>query len=270
MPVFDSPVAERDHRRGALAVACRALAAAGHQEGVAGHVTVRDAVDPELFWINPLLVPLSRMTASDLVLVNGRTGQLVAGTGRSPQWREGAWVDGPGRAMSAAVWEHGEIYSASPQINAIIHTHSPVVRVFASTRRLIEPVSVESTTFHGDQVLYEEFGGLAFSEEEGRAEGRRMARALGGHHLLIEPNHGFLTTGPDVGSATWRMLCGARVAEEQIALLTLRAAGEVAASPMNEAVAAATHVQVGSDYACWLNWMPTYLAVVESAPEVLL
>ena len=38
----------------ALAAALRIFGRFGFDEGVAGHITVRDPLDPETFWVNPM------------------------------------------------------------------------------------------------------------------------------------------------------------------------------------------------------------------------
>ena len=45
---------ERRHRKEHLAAAFRLFARYGFDEGVAGHITVRDPAEPDHFWVNPL------------------------------------------------------------------------------------------------------------------------------------------------------------------------------------------------------------------------
>ncbi|KAH7480702.1 hypothetical protein FOMA001_g9006 [Fusarium oxysporum f. sp. matthiolae] len=52
-PTFDDPYEERKYVKHRLALGFRVLANFGLAEGVAGHVTVRDPVDPNSFWVNP-------------------------------------------------------------------------------------------------------------------------------------------------------------------------------------------------------------------------
>jgi len=44
---------ERALRKHRLAAALRVFARLGFDIGVAGHITVRDPGDPDLFWVNP-------------------------------------------------------------------------------------------------------------------------------------------------------------------------------------------------------------------------
>lgn len=57
-PVFDDVHEERRFLKHRLALAYRVFAQFGFAEGVAGHITMRDPVDPNSFWVNPFGQPL--------------------------------------------------------------------------------------------------------------------------------------------------------------------------------------------------------------------
>ena len=50
----------------------------GYDEGVAGHITLRDPEFSDHFWVNPLGVHFSQIKVSDLLLVN-HDGEVVQG-----------------------------------------------------------------------------------------------------------------------------------------------------------------------------------------------
>jgi hypothetical protein len=52
-PSFQDKHEERKYLKHRLAIAFRIFAQFGFCEGVAGHITLRDPVDPESFWVNP-------------------------------------------------------------------------------------------------------------------------------------------------------------------------------------------------------------------------
>lgn len=52
-PKFGDKLEERKFLKHRLALAYRVFAKFGFSEGVAGHITVRDPVDPTSFWVNP-------------------------------------------------------------------------------------------------------------------------------------------------------------------------------------------------------------------------
>jgi len=49
-----TPEEEQLFRKQRLAAALRIFGRFGFDEGVAGHITVRDPLDPETFWVNPM------------------------------------------------------------------------------------------------------------------------------------------------------------------------------------------------------------------------
>jgi hypothetical protein len=53
MPTFTDPYKKRQWQLEHMAGAFRVFARKGFTEGTAGHISVRDPVDPNTFWINP-------------------------------------------------------------------------------------------------------------------------------------------------------------------------------------------------------------------------
>ena len=52
-PAFEDKYEERKYLKHRLALAFRIFAKFGFCEGIAGHITLRDPVDPQCFWVNP-------------------------------------------------------------------------------------------------------------------------------------------------------------------------------------------------------------------------
>jgi hypothetical protein len=78
IPGFEDPYEKRKWVLERMAGAFRVIARKGFLEGTAGHISVRDPVEPETFWINPLAVHFALMRVCDLVRVNGK-GEIVGG-----------------------------------------------------------------------------------------------------------------------------------------------------------------------------------------------
>lgn len=57
-PKFTDKYAERKFLKHRLALAYRIFAQSGFSDGVAGHITMRDPVDPTSFWVNPFGINL--------------------------------------------------------------------------------------------------------------------------------------------------------------------------------------------------------------------
>ena len=71
---------QRLFRKQRLAAALRIFGKFGFDEGVAGHITVRDPEHSNHFWVNPMGKSFKRMKVSDLICVN-HEGQVVEGNG---------------------------------------------------------------------------------------------------------------------------------------------------------------------------------------------
>jgi hypothetical protein len=105
-PVFLNKFDEREHLKGRLALAFRLFAKFGFEEGVAGHITLRDPVQPDHFWVNPLGRAFKQMRRSDLILVNGE-GKVVEG--------------GPNRLLNRAAYMiHHAVHVARPDVNCAV------------------------------------------------------------------------------------------------------------------------------------------------------
>src|SRR6266699_4420754 len=77
-PTFATLAEERRHRKERLAASFRLFARFGFDEGVAGHITVRDPEHADWFWVNPFGMHFSQIRASDLILVND-LGEVIQG-----------------------------------------------------------------------------------------------------------------------------------------------------------------------------------------------
>lgn len=64
-PKFDSLEEERLYRKQHLAAAYRVFANCGYDEGVAGHISVRDPILTDHFWLNPLRRVFTYYRATD-------------------------------------------------------------------------------------------------------------------------------------------------------------------------------------------------------------
>ena len=75
-----SPEEEQRFRKQRLAAALRIFGKFGFDEGVAGHITVRDPLDPETFWVNAMGRSFKQMRVSDLLRVSHK-GEILEGAG---------------------------------------------------------------------------------------------------------------------------------------------------------------------------------------------
>src|SRR5213592_1726659 len=101
-PQFDNVEAERKHRKQRLAAAFRLFAHFGYDEGLAGHITVRDPEHTDRFWVNPLGVHFAHITPAELVLVS----------------HEGKVIEGNQPVNAAAFAIHSAIHRSRPDVIA--------------------------------------------------------------------------------------------------------------------------------------------------------
>jgi ribulose-5-phosphate 4-epimerase/fuculose-1-phosphate aldolase len=114
-PRFTDKYEERAYLKGRLALAFRIFGKLGYDEGVAGHITLRDPVDPTTFWVNPFGVAFSLIKSSDLILVD-HAGKVIDG--------------GPCRLLNTAAYMiHAAVHAARPDVVCAAHSHDIVSRV---------------------------------------------------------------------------------------------------------------------------------------------
>ncbi|KAJ0117904.1 hypothetical protein J7T55_014354 [Diaporthe amygdali] len=77
-PEFENKLEERAYLKHRLTLAFRIFANYGFSEGLAGHITVRDPVEPDSFWVNPFGLHFSLIRDEDLIRVD-HSGKVVDG-----------------------------------------------------------------------------------------------------------------------------------------------------------------------------------------------
>ena len=133
-PQFTDKFEEREHLKGRLAAAFRIFGKYGYDEGVAGHITLRDPVDPTTFWVNPFGVAFSLIKRSDLIQVD-HDGKVIGG--------------GPVRLLNAAAFMiHGAIHKARPDVVCAAHSHTIYGRSFCSLGRPLDIITQDACSFH--------------------------------------------------------------------------------------------------------------------------
>ena len=76
-----TPEEIRRHQLERLAAGFRMFSHFGYDEGIAGHITLRDPEYPHYFWVNPFGMHFGQICISDLILVD-RDGNIVQGEGK--------------------------------------------------------------------------------------------------------------------------------------------------------------------------------------------
>ena len=99
----------RRHQLERLAAGFRMFSHFGYDEGIAGHITLRDPEYPHYFWVNPFGMHFGQICISDLILVD----------------RDGNIVQGEDKMLNTAAFAiHSRLHEARPDVNAAAHSHS--------------------------------------------------------------------------------------------------------------------------------------------------
>jgi len=239
-PTFDNAHDERAYLKGRLAAAFRIFGKFGFDEGVAGHITVRDPVDKETFWVNPFGVAFSLIKASDLIRVS-ESGEILDG--------------GEVRLLNTAAFMiHSAIHKARPDVNAAAHSHSIYGRSFCALGRELDIITQDSCAFHNDHVLYDSFNGIVLAEEEGN----NIARCLGNKKAALLINHGLLTVGGTIEEAVFWFVSLDKCCHAQL-LADAAAAGRGGqTTKIGDEEARYTYKTVGTPAAGWFSAKPLF------------
>lgn len=243
VPQGESPEEIRQDRKNKLAAALRLFGKLGFDEGVAGHITVRDPEKTDHFWVNPMGKSFKQMKVSDLLLVS-HTGEVV---------------EGAGLLNGAAFTIHSQIHMSNPAITAAAHSHSVYGKAFSALGKTLDPLTQDSCAFYDDHVLFDEFSGVVLDN----SEGEKISAALGDRKAAILQNHGLLTVGDTIDAAAWWYITMERSCQAQLL-------AEAAGTPklIDHDVALFTRETVGNPLAGWFSFQPLYDVITEEQPEL--
>ena len=113
----------------------RMLYREGCDSQTAGHVSARDADDPSAFYVSPFQY------------FDETLPEHIVKSTLDLQRLEGDWDPSP------AISFHAAIYRARPDVQSVIHTHSPAVCAVGTTGRTIGIYHVSSALFYKDQGI---------------------------------------------------------------------------------------------------------------------
>lgn len=198
IPEFTTKEGKRQWQLQQMAGAFRVFAKLGYADGGSGHISLRDPVQPDTFWINPYGIHFGLLTVSDMVHID-EDGNRIGG-GDKP-------------VNTAGFIIHAALHKRRPDINAACHLHSPYGRAWSTFGKPIDMLNQDSCMFYDDLAVYANFGGVVFAKEEGG----RIADALGpSKKNVILQNHGILTAGGTIGEAAAFFIALERACQTQL------------------------------------------------------
>jgi ribulose-5-phosphate 4-epimerase/fuculose-1-phosphate aldolase len=177
--------AEEWQARVDLAACYRLIADFGMSDMMANHITLRVPGEEDAFLTNPYGMMYEEMTASCLVKIN-HDGEVLL----KPDFGNLNYgFNKPGYIL------HSAIHKARPEINCVIHTHTPAGMAVSSLACGLLPLNQTSMRFL--KVSYHDYMGVVLD----MAEQEVLVKDLGNTDAMILRNHGLLTCGRTVGEA---------------------------------------------------------------------
>ena len=185
-------------RKWEAAIGYRIFAAMRWGQTGDGHITARDPILTDHFWVLGYGIRFGDATVDNLTLV-GPDGQGVAGPLENG-------------VNFAAYHIHWPILNARPDLASAAHTHTPYGTPWSANVELFRAISQESCAFVFDQSLYDG-DNLEVNDVGG---GEAIAQAMGPSRVCILRNHGLLTGGRSPGEAVGWFVAAERVAEVHV------------------------------------------------------
>jgi ribulose-5-phosphate 4-epimerase/fuculose-1-phosphate aldolase len=174
------------------------LVAANHilvNEGVLdgfGHISVRHDTRPDLFLIARSMAP-GLVKAEDIVLCD----------------LDGTVHDNQGRKTYVERFIHSEIYRARPDVQSVVHSHSPAIVPFGVTGARLRPIC-HMSGFLGAEVPVFEIRQAAGDGTDmlirNQALGRALADSLGPRSVALMRGHGNVVAGVSIQQAVFRAI----------------------------------------------------------------
>jgi ribulose-5-phosphate 4-epimerase/fuculose-1-phosphate aldolase len=152
-----------------------------------GHVSARDPRNPERFLLSRARAP-GLVQPSD-IMEFGLDGEPVRDDSR-PVYSER--------------FIHSEIYRARPDVNGVVHSHSPTVVPFTVTKVPLKPI--RASFFYPEVPLFDtrDVAGWTNLLISNRELGRALAEKLGQNSVVLLRGHGNAVVGPSVRLAVYR------------------------------------------------------------------
>jgi len=244
-PTFESKQQEREWLKFRLAQAFRVFAHLGFDDGVAGHITVRDPITPDAFWVNPFGVHFGLITP-DLLLLIDHHGNIL------PE-------SGPIRNLNkAAFMIHSALHMARPDILCAAHSHSIYGRAFSTLGRELEILTQNDTLFYNDHVCYNQFNGVVLDEEEGRNIAEKLGKEK---HAVILQNHGLITLQTTIEATVHNFKMLEDTCQCQMLAFSAAAGMGTKPIPISEEEAKNTHDLIATPQTSWFAGLTEFKAL---------
>ena len=203
-----------------------------------GHISMRHPADPNRYLMSRSQAP-ALVTADDILEYD----------------LDSEAVDAQGRSSFLERFIHGEVYKARPDVQSIVHSHSPSVVPFSLVPNQMRAM-YHNAAFIAEGVpvfdIAEKFGATDMLVGNGE-KGRELARVLGSKPVCLMRAHGSVATGPSLKHAVFRAVYTEVNAKLQIQATIISGGAPLAALSQEEGrIADAVNVaNVGRPWDMW-------------------
>ncbi|TCD61143.1 hypothetical protein EIP91_008989 [Steccherinum ochraceum] len=243
-PIFHDKYEEREWMKFRLAQAYRIFSHYKFDESIAGHITMRDNIRPDCFWVNPMGKHFSIIQPRDLLLVD-HDGNIQEGSG-------------PFRMLNGAAFViHSKIHAARPDVMCAAHAHTTYGKAFAALGKELDMITQDHCVFYKDHAVYKSFGGVVLQE----VEGERIAQTIGSKKAAILQNHGLLVATDSIEATVNYFIQLEKACEVQLIADSAAAATGQATLKIDDVEAASTHKTICQDTGGWFGGLPQFQAL---------
>lgn len=201
-----------------------------------GHVSVRDPADANRYFLARSMAP-ALVTAADVMRYDLDSNPL----------------DANGRISYAERFIHGAIYKARPDVNSVVHAHTPSVIPFGVSTVRLQPI-FHMAAFLGAGVpvfdIRDTAGPATDLLVKNAVLGDALARTLGNANVALMRGHGMVTVGTSIPEAVYRAYYTAQDAQLEAEALRLGTPNFLTAGEARSA----TQTQAGLISRAWDLW----------------
>ena len=150
-----------------------------------GHVSAR-IPGTRKFLIKPVLAPLGRIAAKDIILVDIDEYMEVCeeNYAKAANKRSVTKLKLPPRETMI----HASVYNTRPDVNSVVHTHQPLATAFSIAGVPLKPIYNQASVFAPETPIFPS-PRLIYSVQDGKeicaTLGSRMAMLLQGHGIVV-------------------------------------------------------------------------------------
>jgi ribulose-5-phosphate 4-epimerase/fuculose-1-phosphate aldolase len=234
-----------------ICCAARIIYRQGMSAANAGHISV--AIAPDRMLMNRFGPSFATMHPNDILTLDFR-GNIIED--HTPQ---------KNARLNETVELHGIIHRYNPHATCVLHTHPPATVTWSTFRKVPEIYDQESCILAGEvAVVEEDYEGLASGEERTKS----AALALGKNRAVILPNHGAITTGPNVPVAVFTMILLEGMVARNLSVLSAARATGLTPQPIKMEVAKQVRIGIAKMNAIEPLWADLLHRLVATDPEL--